>query len=154
MSISNLDYNVTQAKINHVAAGVYHVAFPENNGALNEALTFFAYAGKYIGDGFLPPMLDIENDTANAYAQAHGGAALSEWVSSWLQYVSQLTGVAPGVYTSASSVYSYFENLPTEYGLMIADYNSDQFEPPSHMGETFDNWLFHQWTKDDGGIRR
>jgi len=44
-----------------VVMGAYHFARPDNNSAVDEANHFVSVAGNYIGAGYLPPALDLED---------------------------------------------------------------------------------------------
>ena len=45
----------------NVVMGAYHFARPDNNTPQEDAANFLNVASAYIGNGFLPPVLDLEN---------------------------------------------------------------------------------------------
>lgn len=44
-----------------IKLGAYHFALPEDNTAISEANYFVSVASSYIGAGYLPPVLDLED---------------------------------------------------------------------------------------------
>ena len=148
---TKLNYNVQTAINNQILVGVYHVAYPSSNPPLNEALTFLDEAENYVGDGYLSPMLDLETPMADAYVAANGGgasgkAALSLWVSNWMQYVSNATGVTPGIYTSQSVLANDLNSsLAGLYPLWIATQSGNPTSTPSYSGTSWSNWILQQW---------
>ncbi len=76
--------NVQGAQSNGLIAGVYHLADGGTNSAVAEAQYFLARAGSYIGSGYLPPTLDIE-DGAGSFQPSH---------------LNPLNGFKPGLHMS------------------------------------------------------
>jgi len=71
--------------------------------AKSEAAYFLAVAGDCIRDGYLRPVLDVEQEDA----QAMGSAKLNLWVTTWISEVRAKTGVEPFIYTSQSVAQSF-----------------------------------------------
>ena len=61
----NFSTNMVNGSNAGVVMGAYHFARPDNNTAVDEANHFVSIAGSYIGTGFLPPVLDLEDPTAS-----------------------------------------------------------------------------------------
>ncbi|MBS1194721.1 MAG: glycoside hydrolase family 25 [Methanomicrobia archaeon] len=71
--------------------------------AKSEAAYFLAVAGDCIRDGYLRPVLDVEQEDARAM----GSAKLNLWVTTWISEVRAKTGVEPFIYTSQSVAQSF-----------------------------------------------
>lgn len=139
--------NMTNGKNAGVVMGAYHFARPDNNSAVDEANHFLSIAGPYIGAGYLPPVLDIEDP----YASKISLGALNTWIQQWMTTVQSSKGVAPIIYTSGH----YANNLDNSlhvYKLWIADPDGSPTSPPG-IG-TWPTWAFKQysWTGSVPGI--
>jgi len=128
-----------------VIMGAYHFARPDNNSATDEANHFVSVAGDYIGDGFLPPVLDLEDPNANTHLdQLFTAGELTTWVQTWLDRVEALTGVRPIIYLN--TYYAGFLNASLNtYGLWIAKPGTSPTEEPTDLGNWTD-WLFKQYS--------
>src|SRR6201999_2499273 len=113
--------------------GSYHFAHPLNNtgtnGAIAEAQHFLAVARPYITNGYLPAVLDVEDeprgtdptdpgsDGTNSDGSVNinlvcklGKSGLSAWVRAWTTYVKQQTGITPILYMNRSSATTGMES--------------------------------------------
>jgi len=122
-----------------VIMGAYHFAHPENNSAASEAQYFLSVAGSYIGQWFLPPVLDLEGSVTDIFTSAQ----LTTWVQQWMTAVQQQTGIAPILYTNGS-IASYLNSSVNTYELWIADPDGSSTAPPSNIG-VWNDWAFKQY---------
>ena len=145
--VSNMQ-NGTQAG---VWMGAYHFARPDNNTAISEAQHFVQIAGNFIGRGYLPPVLDLEDPPGHDLQLLYTSHELSEWVRTWLETVEQLTGVEPIIYTNGRYT-QYLESTLTSYKLWIAEPDGNT-NPPDNLNHWSD-WSFKQysWTGNVPGI--
>ena len=136
-----------------IVMGAYHFARPDNNTATQDADNFINTASSYIGDGFLPPVLDLEDPNANTHLdQLFTSSQLTAWVQTWLNRVESQTGVQPILYLNSHYAY-YLNNSLTSYGLWIAKPGTSPTTPPNNSGN-WNNWLFKQysWEGNVNGI--
>jgi len=150
----NFQQNMTNGINAGVVMGAYHFARPDNNSASDEANHFLAVAGDYIGDGFLPPVLDLE-DPANVDLQDYyTSSELTAWVQEWMDIVENATGVRPVLYTMGKYT-NYLQSSLNVYPLWIADPDDDPSSPPdaSKLG-VWNDWAVKQytWTATVSGI--
>ncbi len=99
--------------------GVYHYAHPDQDTAHDEAQYFLSVAGPYIGTGFLPPVLDVEN------SEEIGKATLSQWIIEWCTEVEAAAGTSPIIYAERSYAANYFETAVNQFPLWVALANAD-----------------------------
>ena len=99
---TNIEDGITAGLI----MGAYHFARPDNNSAQQDATNFLNNAADYIGTGFLPPVLDLENPYSNGQAilltEMFTSEELSLWVQEWMNEVESETGVVPYLYINAN----------------------------------------------------
>ncbi|HWB63913.1 MAG TPA: glycoside hydrolase family 25 protein, partial [Chitinophagales bacterium] len=138
-----------------VVMGAYHFARPESNTATAEANYFVSVAGTYIGAGYLPPVLDLEDPPSGSGLTSYfTSTQLTTWVQTFMTTVQNATGVAPVIYTSGS-IASYLNSSLNVYGLWSADPDGSSTNPPNaaHLG-VWTTWLFKQysWTSAVSGI--
>ncbi len=128
-----------------IVMGAYHFARPDNNTAIQDADNFITHASNYIGNGFLPPVLDLEDPNSNTHLdQIFTSSQLTNWVQTWLNRVENQTGVKPILYLNSN--YAYFlDNSLTNYGLWIAKPGTSPDTPPNNTGN-WNNWLFKQYS--------
>ena len=128
-----------------VIMGAYHFARPDNNTAIQDADNFITHASNYIGDGFLPPVLDLEDPNSSTHLdQIFTSSQLTTWVQTWLDRVEAQTGVRPILYLNSN--YAYFlETSLTSYGLWIAKPGTSPNTPPNNTGN-WNDWLFKQYS--------
>jgi GH25 family lysozyme M1 (1,4-beta-N-acetylmuramidase) len=88
--------------------------------AKSEAAYFLAVAGDYFRDGYLRPVLDVEQ----ADAQAMGSAKLNLWITTWISEVRAQKQVEPFIYTSQSVAQSYLNAETRPYARWIARWGS------------------------------
>jgi len=128
-----------------VVMGAYHFARPDNNTAIHEANHFVSIAGNYIGNGYLPPVLDLEDPDSNTHLDNHySPAQLTTWVLDWLTEVENQTGVRPIIYTN-SHYAGYLQNSVNTYDLWIAKPDGSPTAPPTNLG-VWSDWKFKQYS--------
>jgi GH25 family lysozyme M1 (1,4-beta-N-acetylmuramidase) len=134
-----------------VLMGAYHFARPDNNSAADEANHFVNVAGNYIGNGYLPPVLDLEDPPGTDLQNLYSSQQLTNWVRTWLQTVENLTGVRPMIYTNGRYT-NYLDPSLNSYYLWIAEPDGNT-NPPDNLGHWTD-WKFKQfsWTGNVSGI--
>ena len=108
--------------------------------AKSEAAYFLSVAGSYIQDGYLRPVLDVEQ----ADAQAMGSAKLNLWITTWISEVRAQKQVEPFIYTSQSVAQSYLNAETRPYARWIARWGSTS---PS---VDWDFWQYSSTGKVDG----
>lgn len=138
-----------------IKVGAYHVAYPQNNSAANEASHFLSLAQSYTGTGYLPPGLDLEPANIDAYitTQGHTYSQLAQWINTWATQVYNAepsgTKIWPVLYVTGY----YANNLAPYYGstinsgikLWFADYpNANPGNPSVPSGWP---WLFEQYSE-------
>lgn len=154
---SKFSANMTNAKNAGLKVGAYHFALPEDYSATAEANYFVSVAGSYIGAGYLPPVLDLEDPAgtcilnSQALSSYYSSSALTSWVQTWMTTVKNATGVTPILYTS-SNYASYLNSSLNTYKLWIANPNGNT-NPPTNIGN-WTTWAFKQysWTSTVAGI--
>jgi GH25 family lysozyme M1 (1,4-beta-N-acetylmuramidase) len=135
--------------------GAYHFARPDNNTAQQDATNFLNVASAYIGTGFLPPVLDLENPYVNGQAvlltELFTSEELSLWAQEWMEAIHNATGVAPFLYVNGNYANHLSPDL-NSYGLWFAQ-PDETLNPPSNTGN-WDTWGFKQysWWGDISGI--
>lgn len=149
--------SMTSSNPGGVVLGAYHIARPDfssNNTAAGEASHFLNVAGQYIGQGFLPPVLDLEANVAISYTATHTTLELATWLQNWLNAVKVQTGVWPLLYADrsrATLLYPYYQNgtINANVKLWIADYGTTANPRPAGQPliTGWENWpwLFHQY---------
>lgn len=105
--------------------GAYH-RFRPGRDALAQAGHFLAVAP--VGEGALPPVLDVEA------TDGVSDARLVRGVRAWLAEVERRTGVRPVVYTKPGFRRAHLGSALDDYPLWIAEYG---VESPSHPRWTF-----------------
>lgn len=136
--------NMTNGTHAGVLMGAYHFARPDNNSAQAEARHFLQVARPYIGNGYLPPVLDLEDPNENTdLQQLFSSDELSQWVQTWLQIVEDSTGVTPIIYTNGRYT-RYLNSSLNRYPLWIAEPDGN-LDPPDNLGR-WTTWLFKQYS--------
>jgi len=143
------DPNFSTYMVNGNAAGMvmgaYHFARPDNNSALQDANNFLSRAQNYIGEGYLPPVLDLEDPNASTHLdQIYTSTQLTNWVQDWLNRVETQTGIRPIIYTN-SHYAGYLNSSLNSYGLWIAKPGTSPSTPPTNLGH-WNNWMFKQYS--------
>ena len=140
----------------NVVMGAYHFARPDNNAPQEDAANFLNIASAYIGNGFLPPVLDLENPYSGGQAvlltEMFSSEELSSWAQAWMIEVETQTGITPFIYINGN--YANYLNEPlNEYGLWFAQ-PDENLNPPVNIG-AWDDWKFKQysWWGDIPGIQ-
>ncbi len=124
--------------------GAYHFARPDNNSAVDEANHFVQVAGPYIGNGYLPPVLDLEDPPGDDLQTMYTSQELTQWVRTWLQTVEDSTGVRPIIYTNGRYT-QYLSSSLNSYKLWIAEPDGSPTSPPDNLGHWTD-WAFKQYS--------
>jgi GH25 family lysozyme M1 (1,4-beta-N-acetylmuramidase) len=150
---NQLEANIIGAQTAHLNVGVYHYAYPKNdpgiNGAAAEATWFLQVAGNYIGPGYLPPALDLEEAPPKT---KNTNTDFATWIITWMTTVQSQTGVIPIIYTGPSFANSYLTDTRlAQYTLWTANYKYDPLKKPNSAGIWKSTWSFWQWT-DKGQI--
>ena len=147
--------NITNGLSAGVVMGAYHFARPDNNLATEDAANFLTHASEYIGPGFLPPVLDLENPYSGGQAilltDLFSSSELSIWALEWMNIVENETGVAPVIYINGNYA-NYLNSSLNAYGLWFAQ-PDELMTPPTNIG-SWSNWSFKQysWWGDVSGI--
>ena len=137
--------NMTNGNNAGVVMGAYHFARPDNNSAHNEATHFVNVAGSYIGQGFLPPVLDLENPNSSTdLQQLFTSAQLTNWVQIWMTEVENATGVRPIIYTNRNFA-QYLQSSLNTYDIWIARPGTSPTTDPGDMGY-WTTWQFKQYS--------
>ncbi|MBS1524450.1 MAG: hypothetical protein JST19_02310 [Bacteroidetes bacterium] len=128
----------TNAKI---VMGAYHVGRPDNNNSpVTEANHFLDSARAYIGIGYLPPALDIEEQVAE---KVNNTSSLATWIQQWMETIKNATGIVPILYVGGNYArMSGFSSL-TGYKLWIADPNFNPTAQPTTG--VWNSWAFNQY---------
>ena len=142
--------NMIESRQAGMLMGAYHFAYPQFNDAEDEARFFVSVAGDYITEGYLRPVLDLEQ------GQELDTETLSTWVHEFMSIVESETGVSPLIYVTKS--YAQFElNLSVnQYDLWIADWSCDTEAPPNVQDigmwatQGWDFWQY--WEPDNCGL--
>jgi len=140
----------------NVVMGAYHFARPDNNTPQEDAANFLNIASAYIGNGFLPPVLDLENPYSGGQAilltDIFTSEELSNWAQAWMAEVETQTGISPFIYINGNYA-NYLNSSLTEYGLWFAQ-PDENLSPPVNIG-TWEDWKFKQysWWGDISGIQ-
>ena len=139
--------NITNGVNAGIVMGAYHFARPDNNLATEDAANFLDVAGAYIGNGFLPPVLDLENPYSSGQAIVLSDLFTSEelttWVTDWMLEIETATGVSPIIYVNGNYA-NYLNSSINNYGLWIANPNESQ-TPPTNIG-VWNEWKFKQYS--------
>ncbi|HOX57252.1 MAG TPA: GH25 family lysozyme [Candidatus Paceibacterota bacterium] len=153
--------NADRATAAGLRAGVYHFAHPElrptTNGAVQEADYLLAYAGNYVGPGYLRPVLDLEAGSILTTTE------LTDWVIAFAEEIvaHRGPGAAPVIYCSQFYANIELDSRLANYDLWlrtITALDPATNEPPivSFADPTgvFNNWSFWQYsdTGSSGGI--
>ncbi len=155
--------NMVNAKAAGILIGSYHFAHPLDNtgtnGAVAEAQHFLAVAGPYITNGYLPAVLDVEDEpfgtdptdpcsdgTVNGNTSINlvckmGKPALSAWVRAWVNYVKQQTGITPILYMNRNSATNGMESDLAACPLWLAYFKT----PPDVSQASYPPWT-NSWT--------
>ncbi|MHB8165168.1 MAG: Lcl domain-containing protein [Sulfuricella sp.] len=144
---------ITAAKLAGLVVGPYHFARPYVNSAKDEADFFYSVAKDYIGPGYLPPALDIEDPPDDApYNQVSqmDPAVLTQWILDWIAELQRLTGnpnLKPMIYTIKYFTHQWgIRPELAQYPLWIADYENPYDVNPATDGTLpFGPWNY-SWT--------
>lgn len=144
------DQNMVGGHNAGILMGAYHFAYPEYNSATAEAQFFVSVVGDYMTEGYLRPVLDLEDDVdSNSYPSRMGKTALSAWVNEFMITVQNLTGVEPLLYVNSNYANNYLDDSTNQYDLWIAHWTYNPNTSPNTGIWT--NWDFWQYS-DQGSI--
>ncbi|MFA4836167.1 MAG: GH25 family lysozyme, partial [Dehalococcoidia bacterium] len=129
--------NMTQGRNAGMLMGAYHFAYPQYNNAADEARFFVSVAGSYFTDGYLRPVLDVEN------CDSVGKESLSNWIDEFMTTVETETGVEPILYVNSNYANNYLNSSINQYDLWIAHWRCDTTTPPN-IG-IWSDWSFWQY---------
>jgi len=144
--------NMTNGGNAGLKMGAYHLAWPQNNSATNEANHFLSLAANYIGSGYLPPALDMEPARIDAYMnQGHTWSDVATWIQAWSTQVYNYNNnqrwpvlYLTGYYANKLAPY-YGNTINSNIKLWFADYpNSNPGNPSVPNGWP---WLFEQYSE-------
>jgi len=148
---SQFAVNAPNAHAAGLLVGAYHFAYPQALTAQAEAQKFLSVASAYIGTGFLPPALDIEDsDSEDSYPYLMGQLALSQWIGDWCTAVKQATGVTPMIYTTRWYANNYFDANLNQYQFWVPTYSPTDTLPNSTPANLtpWATWTFQQYETD------
>jgi GH25 family lysozyme M1 (1,4-beta-N-acetylmuramidase) len=138
--------------------GAYHFAYPNYTNAntgIAEADHFLSIAGNYIGPGYLPPVLDLENDKVipgGSYPLTLGVPQLIQWINAWAGEIVLKKGVKPIIYTFSSFAQNLNIDLSAQtlnnYYLWIATYYNPDPATIIEKIEPWSTWTFQQYATD------
>jgi GH25 family lysozyme M1 (1,4-beta-N-acetylmuramidase) len=139
------DYFETNMENGHAAGilmGAYHFAYPNyGTEASSEARHFLNVAGEYLKEGYLRPVLDLEQ------GEELGKEALSNWVHEWMNTVKSETGIEPIIYVNSNYANNYLDSSVIQYDLWIAHWRCDTGTPPNTG--IWNDWDFWQYYSPD-----
>lgn len=143
---------------NDVVLGAYHLARPDNgHTGSDEATYFLSVAGSYIGNGYLPPALDMDASPIKGYlGNGHSIAQLAQWINEWCMQVYNYNGahIWPVLYgdicNAAGPLYPYYQNgtINSNIKLWIADYSHAAGNPGNSASCTATPWVGWPWDFD------
>lgn len=143
--------NIVEAKNAGLIVGAYHFAYPQAYTAHEEAQKFLSVASNYIGNGYLPPALDIEDSPdEESFPYQMGKATLSQWIRDWCSEVEQAAHKKPIIYCTRYYARNYLENTINQYPYwVVTDGGSPNYDP-GNMG-IWSNWKFQQYRYGESG---
>ncbi|MEA2710136.1 MAG: lysozyme [Phycisphaerales bacterium] len=155
----------TGARAKGIAVGVYHRILPFSNtgdtGAfvdpIVEADKFISAGGAYMGNGYMRPVIDVENGAALNTTPVNG-YNLSTYVLAFVNRVQSVQGVSPMIYTG-----HYRSNLNSNVVAALPDLWIANWEmvtygnpvtgtggPPTSPWNPSPNWKFWQYDSPNG----
>ena len=144
-------HNVIAAKDSGLIVGVYHFAYPQYYTAHQEAQKFLSVASPYIGAGYLPPTVDIEDSPSDtSYPYLMGIAALSQWINDWCSEVEQVSGVKPIIYSTPYYAQNYFDSSVNQYPFWVVTNSGSADSDPGNIG-IWSAWMFQQYQYGGSG---
>jgi GH25 family lysozyme M1 (1,4-beta-N-acetylmuramidase) len=144
------------AKTQGFLVGVYHRALPFSNtsdsGAFRDPIVdadaFISAGGAYMGNGYMRPVLDIENGSSLRDNPVNG-YNLSQWVVAFVNRVKQVKGVDPIIYCNGNFARNYLDSSVTAAAgdLWIARWNSPFPNPHTDQPQVVSGWpnIFGHW---------
>ena len=144
---------VEDARYAGLLVGVYHFARPVPNQyeSINEAESFVRLAGDYLKEGYLRPILDLEDsDYYGEYPEQLGKETLAQWIKVWMDTVKAETHVEPILYMNRY-LFQFLSDssISNMYDIWIADIR--EVEPtasdePNTVG--WNKWAFWQYKQN------
>lgn len=153
---SQVNNFVPAAKSQGLLVGVYHRALPFSNTAdtgafrdpIVDADAFIAAGGAYMGDGFMRPVLDIENG-ASLRDNPVNGYNLSQWAVAFINRIKEVKGVEPLVYANGNYARNYLDSsvAAATPDLWIARWNNPFPNPHTDQPQDVSGWpnLYGHW---------
>ena len=141
---------IPAAKQAGLIVGAYHFARPYINSAKDEADFFLSVAGNYVGAGYLPPALDIEDpedDPPHNQVSNMTAAALSQWIREWCAEIETVKHVKPMLYMTPWFTRNLIESDIAQYPLWIAYYENPPDVNPLPLGPWGTSWTFLQYSE-------
>ena len=126
--------NMSGAKNAGLYPGPYHFAHPDSYSATAEAAHFVNTAGSYMSNGYLRPVLDLEDGASLSTT------ALTDWVIDFMTYVENQTGVEPIIYCNSNYANYEFDSRITQYDLWIANWYVQS--PDTGLWSTWEFWQY------------
>lgn len=118
-----------------IYAGAYHYARPDTIGSVintttirshaeDQAQHFYNTAGNYMTEGYLRPVLDLEDGAAELTTPE-----MSLWVNSFSDHLRQLSGVEPLIYLNTYYATHQVDESVNHHDLWLARYNTPPVDP-------------------------
>jgi len=148
---SNFITNINNAKAAGLLVGAYHFACPSYNpsqycygtSAEAEAQHFLNVAGSYLTQGYLRPVLDIDQSICNDFYNNKNCADLRNWIDKWMGIIKTQKNVTPILYTGPYCIKNCLESsFAKKYDLWVASHGSSPC--PSSLSCDWD-WTFWQY---------
>jgi len=145
--------NVRGARDAGLLVGVYHFARPidkdgnPRNEAKDEAESFVRLAGDYLKEGYLRPVLDIEDNDYGEHPELLGKEELAQWIKDWMDTVEARTRIKPILYMNPY-LFEFLSDssIADQYDIWLWDYRST--EPPADDipdAKGWSTWAFWQY---------
>ena len=161
--LANNMHPTNGAKAKGLVVGVYHRILPFSNvndtGAyvdpVVEANKFLTAGGNYMGNGYIRPVVDVENGRNLNGSAAHGGHTLSTWVLAFVNRIKEVKNVTPIIYTGHYRSYLNSSVVTALPDLWIANWETATYgnpvtgtgSPPTNPWPT---WKFWQYDSPNG----
>jgi hypothetical protein len=156
--VNYFNSSIKSSNPNKVVLGAYHLARPDNgHTGLDEANYFLSVASSYIGNGYLPPALDMDASPIKGYlGNGHSIAQLAQWINDWCMQVYNYNGkhIWPVLYgdicNAAGSLYPYYQDgtINPNIKLWIADYSHAAGSPGNSPSCPATPWVGWPWDFD------
>jgi GH25 family lysozyme M1 (1,4-beta-N-acetylmuramidase) len=151
------DSDIINAKSAKLMVGVYHLIRPDfplnpnnyNKSASAEAKFFFSKAGNYMGNEYMPPVIDIDD------LYGLDPSLVSQYARTFIDSIFSLSmnKIHNIVIYSTRSIFLQLDTaLINNYPLWISTNDGDTYDVPCYKGSCWPKWKFKQYRYgDDGG---